>query len=479
MEKKKVKIIKPTLPKGTRDFLPAQMLKREKVLNLIKSVFERYGYDPLETPAFENLEVLSGKYGEEGERLIFKILKRGEELIAGGRALDKKLENLLGELRIEKIVGKEDYAKILSDLALRYDLTVPLCRVIAMYPNEIKLPFKRYQIQPVWRADRPQKGRYREFYQCDVDIVGTSSILADFEILQITNEILKLLGFSKFLIKINNRKILSAMVEYCGIEPARGNEISVILDKLEKVGKEGVKKELKEKRIPEKVIEKLLPVLEIQGENQQILDKLKNYLKDSKIGTEGIKETEELYAYLDKSEIPKENYKLDLFLARGLEYYTGPIFESVVEKPPIGSLTGGGRYDKLIGIFLGRDIPATGTTIGIERIMDVMTELSLLPEVKTKTEVLVTIFNSETKPSSLQTVERLRSNGFKTEIYFSEKDGLRDQIGYANSKGIPVVVIIGPEEIKQNKIVIKNLKSGTQESVSPEELSDKVKTFLI
>src|SRR4030067_1122719 len=220
MEMKKEKIIKPTLPKGTRDFLPAQMLKREKVLNLIKSVFEKFGYDPLETPAFENLEVLSGKYGEEGERLIFKILKRGEEL----------------KETLKQKSFSEESTQQLSDLALRYDLTVPLCRVIAMYPNEIKLPFKRYQIQPVWRADRPQKGRYREFYQCDVDIVGSSSILADFEILQITNEILAQLGFTKFLIKINNRKILTGIVEYCGIEPGRGNEISIILDKLEKIG---------------------------------------------------------------------------------------------------------------------------------------------------------------------------------------------------------------------------------------------------
>ncbi len=462
MEMKKEKIIKPTLPKGTRDFLPEQMLKREKVLQLIKSVFEKYGYDPLETPAFENLEVLSGKYGEEGERLIFKILKRGEDL--------KEV------LKQKNITGES--VPPLSDLALRYDLTVPLCRVIAMYPDEIKLPFKRYQIQPVWRADRPQKGRYREFYQCDMDIVGTSSMLADFEILQITNEILTQLGFSKFLIKINNRKILSGIVEYCGIVPERGNEISIILDKLERVGKEGVKKELQDKKISAKVIDKLLPVLAIQGEYKQILDQLKSYLKESNIGKEGIKETEELLTYLEKSEIPKENYKLDLFLARGLEYYSGPIFESVVEKPTIGSLTGGGRYDKLIGIFLGRDIPATGTTIGIERIMDALTELSLLSEVKTKTEILVTIFNPETKLSSLQAAESLRKSGYKTEIYFTEKDGLRDQIGYANSKGIPLVVIIGPEEIKQNKVVIKNLKSGTQESIASDQLVEKVRKIL-
>jgi len=462
MEKKKEKIIKPTLPKGTRDFLPEQMLKREKVLNLIKSVFEKYGYDPLETPAFENLEVLTGKYGEEGERLIFKILKRGEEL---------------KEALKQKNVSEESPQK-LSDLALRYDLTVPLCRVIAMYPNEIKLPFKRYQIQPVWRADRPQKGRYREFYQCDVDIVGTSSMLADFEILQITNEILTQLGFSKFTIKINNRKILSGIVEYCGIEPERGNEISIILDKLEKIVKEGVKKELQEKKISAKVIDKLLPVLEIQGDYKQVLDKLNSSLKNSEIGTQGIEETQELFSYLEKSAIPTENYKLDLFLARGLEYYTGPIFESVVEKPPIGSLTGGGRYDKLIGIFLGRDIPATGTTIGIERIIDSLEELSLLPAVKTKTEVLVTVFNPETKLNSLQVAEKLRNSGFKTEIYFGEKDGLRDQIGYANSKGIPLVIIIGPEEIKQNKIVIKNLKSGTQESIAAEELIEKARKIL-
>src|SRR3972149_5592690 len=280
MEMKKEKIIKPTLPKGTRDFLPAQMLKREKVLNLIKSVFEKFGYDPLETPAFENLEVLSGKYGEEGERLIFNILKRGEEL--------------KGALKQKSF--SEESTQQLSDLALRYDLTVPLCRVIAMYPNEIKLPFKRYQIQPVWRADRPQKGRYREFYQCDVDVVGTASMLADAEIIQITYEILKVLGFKQFAIRVNHRKILTGLVEYCGVDKSQAGAVILALDKFDKIGREGVKEELKARGIPEKVGDKLLPVLELCGDNKIVLKEIEALFSESVQGTQGVKETQQWLA---------------------------------------------------------------------------------------------------------------------------------------------------------------------------------------
>lgn len=462
---KKTKVITPSLPKGTRDFLPPQVRKREKVISLIKSVFERYGYEPLETPAIENLEVLSGKYGEEGEQLIFKILKRGEEL-------KSVVGNLLG-----KQLNRFDYSA-LADLGLRYDLTVPLSRVIATYQNEIKLPFKRYQIQPVWRADRPQKGRYREFYQCDVDIVGTNSMLADAEIVQITYEILGALGFEQFKIRLNHRKILSGIVEYSGAEKDKAGDVILTLDKFDRIGKEDVKAELKTREIPQKVITKLLPLLEIRGENQVILREVEKLLAQSSVGTQGVKETREWLDCLSIMGIPEEKISLDLYLARGLEYYTGPIFESVVEKPKIGSLTGGGRYDRLIGMFLGRDIPATGTTIGIERIIDVMSELGLLEETAGKTQALVTVFNQETKTVSLQIAGELRKSRINCETYLEEKDPLREQIGYANSKGIRLAIIVGPQEDREKQALIKDLISGQQNKYPQAEIAGRVKQLL-
>ncbi|OGC88288.1 MAG: histidine--tRNA ligase [candidate division Zixibacteria bacterium RBG_16_48_11] len=461
----KTKLIKPSLPKGTRDILPRQLRQREKVILLVKSVFEKYGYQPLETPALENLEVLSGKYGEEGEKLIFKILKRGEEL-----------KNSLGDLA-EKHKNQFN-SSALADLGLRYDLTVPLARVIAMYQNEIKLPFKRYQIQPVWRADRPQKGRYREFYQCDVDVVGTASMLADAEIIQITYEILKVLGFKQFAIRVNHRKILTGLVEYCGVDKSQAGAVILALDKFDKIGREGVKEELKARGIPEKVGGKLLPVLELCGDNQIVLKEIEALFSESVQGTQGVKETQQWLEYIRIMGIPEDAISLDLYLARGLEYYTGPIFESVVEKPKIGSLTGGGRYDQLIGMFLGREIPATGTTIGIERIIDVMSELRLLEDIREKTDVLVTIFNPETRTASLRIAAELRKNDINCETYLEDKDSLREQIGYANSKGIRLAVIVGPQEERQNQALVKDLRTGEQKSYSQAELSNQIRKLL-
>jgi len=461
----KTKLIKPSLPKGTRDILPRQLRQREKVILLVKSVFEKYGYQPLETPALENLEVLSGKYGEEGEKLIFKILKRGEEL-----------KNSLGDLA-EKHKNQFN-SSALADLGLRYDLTVPLARVIAMYQNEIKLPFKRYQIQPVWRADRPQKGRYREFYQCDVDVVGTASMLADAEIIQITYEILKVLGFKQFAIRVNHRKILTGLVEYCGVDKSQAGAVILALDKFDKIGREGVKEELKARGIPEKVGDKLLPVLELCGDNQIVLKEIEALFSESVQGTQGVKETQQWLEYIRIMGIPEDAISLDLYLARGLEYYTGPIFESVVEKPKIGSLTGGGRYDQLIGMFLGREIPATGTTIGIERIIDVMSELRLLEDIREKTDVLVTIFNPETRTASLRIAAELRKNDINCETYLEDKDSLREQIGYANSKGIRLAVIVGPQEERQNQALVKDLRTGEQKSYSQAELSNQIRKLL-
>ena len=454
-------IIKPSIPKGTRDFLPEQMLRRQYVMNTIRTVFEKYGYQPLETPSIEKLEVLSGKCGEEGEQLIFKILKRGTGIEKVGRP-DGPLEFTVS-----------NYNDVV-DFALRYDLTVPLCRVVAMYQNQIALPFKRYQMQPVWRADRPQKGRYREFFQCDADAVGSASMLADAETITLINEILTALGFKKFKIRINNRKILSGIVEYSGVDVSRGNEVCIAIDKLEKIGIDGVKEELEKREIPQQAISKILPILEIEGDPVSVLKNIATLLSSSEIGTDGVNETEELLSYLKSSGIPAENYVLDLYLARGLTYYTGPIYESVVEEPNIGSLTGGGRYDELIGMFLGKDIPATGTTIGIERIIDVMTELNMLPQAKTASKVLVTVFEKSTRINSMNLVNQLRKAGINSEIFF-ECGGLKKQFNYANKKGIPYVVIIGPEEAEKNEASVKYMETGKQERMSFEKVVEYLK----
>jgi len=445
-----MKVVKPSLPKGTRDFLPEQMLKRQYVINIIKNVFEKYGYQPLETPAIEKLDVLSGKYGEEGEQLMFKILKRGTGI--------EKVGQEQKEFTIRNF-------KDIVDLGLRYDLTVPLCRVIAMYRNEIALPFKRYQIQPVWRADKPQKGRYREFFQCDADNVGSSSMLADAETIAIINEILLTLGFQKYKIRINNRKILSGIVEYSGVDMKRDTDVCVAIDKFEKIGLDGVKKELEIREIPNQAIDKILPILEIKGNPDSVLTDVGELLKDSEIGTRGVEEISELISYIKTMGITEENYVMDLYLARGLSYYTGPIFESVVEEPRIGSLTGGGRYDKLIGMFLGEDIPATGTTLGIERIIDVMTELNMMPDMRTSIKVLVTIFDEQTKNNSIKLVQKLRKAGIKSEIYY-EKSSLKKQFKYADKMGIPYVIILGPEEVEKNELSLKDMTTGEQKQMA-------------
>ncbi len=454
-----MELVKPGIPKGTRDFLPEQMLRRQFVIGTIKSVFEKYGYQPLETPSIERLDVLSGKYGEEGEQLMFKILKRGTGI--------EKVGVSLKEFTITNF-------KDIADLGLRYDLTVPLCRVVAMYRNEITLPFKRYQIQPVWRADKPQKGRYREFYQCDADNVGSASMMADAETIALINEILLRLGFKKFKIRINNRKILSGIVEYSGEPIERETDVCIAIDKLEKIGIDGVTKELKNRGISAQSIGKLLPVLEIKGTAETVLNDISEILSDSQIGAEGVEELKELVSYLEPLGVKSENFVIDLYLARGLSYYTGPIFESIVEEPKIGSLTGGGRYDKLIGMFLGEDIPATGTTIGIERIIDVMTELNMLPEAKTSTKVLVTVFDKNSKQESLKLVRKFRENSINAEI-FLDSAGLKRQFKYANKQGIPFVVVMGPDEAAKNELSLKNMETGEQQTMTLERAIELLK----
>ncbi len=463
-------VIKPSLPKGTRDFLPEQMLRRQFVMDKIRTIFEKYGYQPLETPSIEKLDVLSGKYGDEGEQLIFKVLKRGTGLEGLRKGESEFVVHRYGEL---------------VDEALRYDLTVPLSRVVAMYNRELVLPFKRYQIQPVWRADRPQRGRYREFYQCDADTVGTKSMLADAETIAIVYDVLSTLGFRKFKIRINNRKILNGIMTYAGIGSERSPQVFVAIDKLEKIGLDGVKKELSGREISKTEIDKILSVFEISGlvesgedglpspaingKPEAVLAELAKSFTDIEEIQEGTKELQEIVGMLKTFGLPEAFYQIDLFLVRGLGYYTGPIHESVVasesgKEPRIGSLTGGGRYDRLIGMFLGRDIPAVGTAFGIERIIDVMTQLDMFPDMKTKTQVLVTIFDDTTKDASLELCRELRQANIRTESYM-ELTKLKKQFSYADKKQIPFIAIIGPDELAENRVTIKNLKSGEQFSV--------------
>ncbi|MFQ5676046.1 MAG: histidine--tRNA ligase [bacterium] len=411
--------IKPTLPKGMRDFLPQEMVRRQFVFDTVKNIFEKYGFEALETPSIERLDVLSGKYGDEGEKLIFKVLRRGTGL-----------EELLGD-REEFIV--KDYGELVEE-ALRYDLTVPLSRVVAMHQDKITLPLKRYQIQPVWRADKPQRGRYREFYQCDVDTVGTDSVLADAETIAIVNDVLDTLGFANFTIRINNRKILNGILSHADVPAEQTIPALITIDKLEKVGLSGVRSELERRGLSGSSIKKILTALEISGEANQVLTDLTRLIPDNEILSEGTLELQQILTNLPNLGVSLAKCRVDLYLARGLGYYTGPIYETIVEKPRMGSLSGGGRYDRLIGMFSGRQIPATGTSFGIERIIDVMTQLEMFPASETRTQVLVTLFDESTVQDSLGFATALRKDGIRTENFPSVAK-LKKQMTYADGKG--------------------------------------------
>lgn len=432
------KNIKPRLYKGTRDFLPEQMIKRNYVIDIIKNIFEKFGFDPLETPAMELWETLSGKYGEEGDRLTYRFIDRGKR-----------------------------------EVGLRYDLTVPLSRVIALYP-EISKPFKRYQIQPVWRADKPQKGRFREFYQCDIDIVGSTSMLADAEIISALYNVLIALKFKKFTIRINSRKILSGITEISGASLEKEAEVARSIDKFDKIGLKGVREELITRGIKSCGADKILQVLGIEGSNKDRLRKLTDLLKTSKTGLAGIKEIEDLLNYLKMLEVPEQQILFDLYLARGLDYYTGPIYETVVDEPRIGSITGGGRYDNLIGLFSGQNQPATGSSIGLERIITVMDELKMFPEdLKTSVEVLITVFDASCLPYSIKIANLLRQENINCDLYSGESK-LRGQFGLANDRNIPIAVVAGPDEIKINNVNIKNMRTGKQVNVPLENMVNEI-----
>ena len=430
--------IVPQIPKGFRDFLPQKLIYRQRVMETIRKCFESFGFEPLETPALEYAETLEGKYGQEGEKLIYKFEDKG------GRKL-----------------------------ALRYDLTIPLSRVVGMYPELVK-PFKRYQISPVWRADKPQKGRFREFWQCDVDIVGTRSILADAEIVCIIFTVLKTLRFENFTIKVNNRKLLNGIVIWGGIDEKRTADFLRSLDKLSQFDAETVQKELRDKGFPETALSRFFRMLEDCKDSSNLLSRLKAQLSTIPSAAEGIRELEELFQYLGNYSIPSQQVIFDLSLARGLDYYTGIIHETVVEEPKIGSITGGGRYDNLIGLFFGSEVPATGASFGLERICTVMEELSMLPPCATSTQVLFTLFNHDLLRTILSLATQLRSSGINAEVYLQE-DRLKKQLGYANSNGIPWVIIIGPDELQKGIFVLRNMGRGDQEEIPLSGIDEAVR----
>ncbi|MBN2212666.1 MAG: histidine--tRNA ligase [Bacteroidales bacterium] len=446
---------KPSIPKGTRDFLPSEMVKRYYIFDTIKNVFRKYGYLPIETPAMENLDTLLGKYGEEGDRLLFKILNSGNFLKNIGKEDLKTDSNKLSARICEK--------------GLRYDLTVPFARFVVQNLNDITFPFKRYQIKPVWRADKPQKGRYREFFQCDADVIGSNSLLNEVELIQIIDEVFTSLGI-KSVVKINNRKILEGIAENIGT-PDKLNDITTALDKLDKVGTEKVISELRERNLPDSAIGLLKPFMQISGKTSDRLGKLSSMLLQTATGRKGIEEIQTLLQYMNELAVGTET-ELDLTLARGLDYYTGIIIEVTAKDVEIGSICGGGRYDDLTGIFGLPDVSGVGISFGADRIYDVLNQLNLFPQdVVASSRLLFVNFGKTETFYCLKMLDKLRKRGISAEIY-PEPAKLKKQMSYANSKGIAYVALVGENEIKEEKITLKEMNTGLQSSVNFEKLSD-------
>ena len=442
---------KPSIPKGTRDFSPIEMNRRTYIFDTIKSVFRRYGYSPLETPAMENLSTLMGKYGEEGDKLLFKILNSGD--FTRGVEMEGANPNSLAAKICEK--------------GLRYDLTVPFARYVVQHQNEISFPFKRYQMQPVWRADRPQKGRYREFYQCDADVVGSDSLLNEVELMQIVDTVFTRFGI-RVCIKINNRKILSGIAEIIG-EADKIVDITVAIDKLDKIGLDNVNAELASKGISQEAIDKLQPIILLSGTNAEKLATLKSVLAASEIGLKGVEESEFILNTLATLGL-KNEVELDLTLARGLNYYTGAIFEVKALDVQIGSITGGGRYDNLTGIFGMPGISGVGISFGADRIFDVLNQLDLYPkEAVTGTRVLFVNFGAAEMAYCLPLLARLRAEGISAEIY-PDSSKMKKQMAYANAKAVPFVAIVGENEMAAGKVMLKNMLTGEQSLLTAEEL---------
>lgn len=430
------------VPKGFRDLSPEQMVLREELFQIMKKIFWKYGFRPLETPSLEYFEILKGKMGEEAENLLYNFTDRGDR-----------------------------------ELGMIYDLTVPLSRYVAMTPQLIT-PFKRYQIQRVWRAEKPQKGRYREFYQCDVDIVGEKGMMADAEIVTMLNEVFEAIGFTKFIININNRKILAGIVEYAGLDADSMVAVCRSIDKMDKIGRDGVMKELTKNGFSQEVIDKIFDVLDCAGATSDKMAQIEGKLGDIDIASEGIGELKKLFAYIHELGVPDERYEFNLYLSRGLDYYTGPIFETVLtEIPNFGSISGGGRYDNLIGLFRKHPLPAVGTSFGFDRILAAMEELEMFPERKSRTEVLIVPFNKRMIHPGLSLTAMLREADINAEIYF--KPGkLRRQLGYASDRNIPIALILGPDEWEKKEVSLKNMVKEEQVQIPLDEIVERVKSEL-
>lgn len=449
---------KPSIPKGTRDFGPEEMAKRNYIFNTIKEVYALYGFQQIETPAMETLHTLLGKYGDEGDKLLFKVLNSGDYL--------KGVSD--GDLQERNVLKLQS---MLCEKGLRYDLTVPFARYVVMHREELQLPFKRYQIQPVWRADRPQKGRYREFYQCDADVVGSNSLLNEVELMQIVDTV-----FSKFGIRveimINNRKILSGIAEVIG-EADKIVDITVAIDKLDKIGIDNVNEELRNDGLPEEAIAKLQPVIKLEGSNDEKLAVMEKFLQSSEVGLKGVEESRFILNTL-KTVGLKNVVNFNLTLARGLNYYTGAIFEVKALDTPMGSITGGGRYDNLTGIFGMPGLSGVGISFGADRIYDVLNALDLYPkEATTATQLLFINFGEKETMYCLPIASMVRKAGIRTEI-FPDKAKMKKQMGYANAKGIAFVALAGDDEIAQGMVTLKNMTTGEQKLVTKEELVKEV-----
>lgn len=452
---------KPSIPKGTRDFLPNEVAKRNYIFNTIRKVFQKFGFSPIETPSFEHSATLLGKYGEEGDRLIFRILNSGEKV----KKADLKA---LEEDNLPK------FASSLSEKALRYDLTVPFARFVVQHQNELNFPFKRYQIQPVWRADRPQHGRYQEFYQCDADAVGSDSLLLEVDFIQIFDEVLSALKIPDFTIKINNRKILSGIAEITN-ETENIIPITVAIDKLDKIGQEGVVNELRQKGVSDAAITKIQPLFDIKGNHESVIKQMKAFLADSEIGLKGVEELAFVFKQTEILGLENAKLEFDVTLARGLNYYTGAIFEVKANGVKMGSICGGGRYDDLTGLFGLKDLSGIGISFGADRIYDVLSELDLFPKsISNDLKVLFVNFGEEEQDFCFPIVKELRKNGISSELYPSSVK-LKKQFKYADARGVDFVAIVGEEELQNQKINLKNMDTGEQKTVSAQELIEILK----
>ena len=448
-------MIKPSIPKGTRDFTPVEMMRRNYIFQTIRSVFEAHAYLPIETPAMENLSTLMGKYGEEGDRLLFKILNSGDFM----QGVDRQEES---SVRL---------AAAICEKGLRYDLTVPFARFVVQHQNEITFPFKRYQMQPVWRADRPQKGRYREFYQCDADVIGTNSLLNEAELMQITSEIFQKFGI-RVVIKVNNRKILSGIAEVLGAAD-KITDICTAIDKLDKIGRENVCAELMERGLSCEAVEKLQPFFDFNGTNAEKLQKLAAVFANSEIGMKGVEELQKMLQYADYLKI-NSDIEIDITLARGLNYYTGAIFEVKALDVSIGSISGGGRYDNLTGIFGLKNVSGVGISYGAERIYDVLNELQLFPKsLENPVRAMLINFGEKEELYALSALQALRAAGITAELY-PDKAKIGKQMTFANNRGIPFVIMAGEDEMKESVFTVKNMESGEQERLTVEQMVERL-----